>query len=67
MFWADSFGAKYIYDRLKDWSKYHGGIFEPYEYLSTRARQGLSLVRPYIAYSICSDTAFAFTKHHFPL
>jgi enoyl-CoA hydratase/3-hydroxyacyl-CoA dehydrogenase len=43
MFWADSFGAKYIYDRLKDWSKYHGGIFEPYEYLSTRARQGLSL------------------------
>uniref|UniRef100_A0A0D9ZY32 Uncharacterized protein n=1 Tax=Oryza glumipatula TaxID=40148 RepID=A0A0D9ZY32_9ORYZ len=43
MFWADSFGAKYIYDRLKDWSKYHGGIFEPCEYLSTRARQGLSL------------------------
>uniref|UniRef100_A0A0E0L1J6 enoyl-CoA hydratase n=1 Tax=Oryza punctata TaxID=4537 RepID=A0A0E0L1J6_ORYPU len=43
MFWADSFGAKYIYDRLKAWSKYHGGIFEPCEYLSTRSRQGLSL------------------------
>uniref|UniRef100_A0A0D9WFM0 Uncharacterized protein n=1 Tax=Leersia perrieri TaxID=77586 RepID=A0A0D9WFM0_9ORYZ len=44
MFWADSFGTKYIYNRLKAWSKNYGRIFEPCEYLATRAHQGSSLV-----------------------
>uniref|UniRef100_J3M6B7 Uncharacterized protein n=1 Tax=Oryza brachyantha TaxID=4533 RepID=J3M6B7_ORYBR len=48
MFWADSLGTKYIYNRLNAWSKDYGGIFEPCEYLAARARQGSSLVRTYI-------------------
>jgi hypothetical protein len=44
MFWADSLGAKYVYDRLEAWSKDYGELFKPCEYLAARARQGASLV-----------------------
>ncbi|KAF8720007.1 hypothetical protein HU200_024778 [Digitaria exilis] len=45
MFWADSLGAKYVYDRLEAWSKDYGDFFKPCEYLAARARQGASLVK----------------------
>ena len=34
MFWADSLGAKYVYDRLDAWSKDYGDFFRPCEYLA---------------------------------
>ncbi|CAL4907728.1 unnamed protein product [Urochloa decumbens] len=43
MFWADSLGAKYVYDRLEAWSKDYGQFFKPCEYLAARAHQGASL------------------------
>ncbi|AQK85259.1 peroxisomal fatty acid beta-oxidation multifunctional protein MFP2 isoform X1 [Zea mays] len=43
MFWADSLGAKYVYDKLDAWSKDYGEFFRPCEYLAVRARQGASL------------------------
>lgn len=45
MFWADSLGAKYVYDRLDAWSKDYGEFFRPCEYLAVRARHGASLVK----------------------
>ena len=45
MFWANSLGAKYVYDRLDAWSKDYGEFFRPCEYLAVRARQGASLVK----------------------
>jgi hypothetical protein len=52
MFWADSLGAKYVYDRLDAWSKDYGEFFRPCEYLAVRARQGVSLVKIYIIMSL---------------
>ncbi|WVZ98184.1 hypothetical protein U9M48_043653 [Paspalum notatum var. saurae] len=43
MFWADSLGAKYVYNRLEAWSKDYGEFFKPCEYLAARAHQGASL------------------------
>lgn len=46
MFWADSLGAKYVYDKLDAWSKDLAvEFFRPCEYLAVRARQGASLVK----------------------
>ncbi|KAK3001555.1 hypothetical protein RJ639_021178, partial [Escallonia herrerae] len=45
MFWADSFGSKYICSRLDEWSKmYDGGFFKPCSYLVERAAKGAPLV-----------------------
>ncbi|KAJ1262443.1 hypothetical protein BS78_09G117000 [Paspalum vaginatum] len=43
MFWADSLGAKYVYNRLAAWSKDYGEFFKPCEYLAVRAHQDASL------------------------
>lgn len=45
MFWADSLGAKYIFERLDAWSKIYGDFFKPCSYLEERAAKGISLVR----------------------
>ncbi|XP_011621903.1 peroxisomal fatty acid beta-oxidation multifunctional protein MFP2 [Amborella trichopoda] len=46
VFWADSFGAKYICSRLAEWSRTYGGFFKPCAYLEERAAGGLSLSAP---------------------
>jgi enoyl-CoA hydratase/3-hydroxyacyl-CoA dehydrogenase len=51
MFWADSIGAKYVYNRLEAWSKEYGRFFKPCDYLTVRARQNASLVRPGASFS----------------
>lgn len=43
MFWADSFGSKYIYSRLEEWTKLYGEFFKPSSYLAERATKGASL------------------------
>ena len=45
MFWADSFGSKYIYSRLEEWSKTYGEFFEPCAFLAERSAKGAPLVR----------------------
>lgn len=45
MFWADTLGSKYIFERLETWSKAYGDFFKPCSYLSERASKGISLVR----------------------
>lgn len=45
MFWADSFGAKYIHSKLEQWTKQYGDFFKPCAYLAERAARGISLVR----------------------
>jgi hypothetical protein len=62
MFWADSLGAKYVYNRLEAWSKDYGGFFKPCGYLTVRARQNASLVRPGASFLFCSfiDTPLKF-------
>lgn len=44
MFWADTLGSKYIYERLKKWEITYGGFFKPSRYLEERAMNGTSLV-----------------------
>ncbi|XP_042373568.1 glyoxysomal fatty acid beta-oxidation multifunctional protein MFP-a-like [Zingiber officinale] len=48
MFWADSLGAKYIFERLDSWSKIYGDFFNPCSYLAERAAKGISLGAPSI-------------------
>lgn len=43
MKWADTLGAKHICDKLTAWSKAHGKVYEPCEYLKSRAASGASL------------------------
>jgi hypothetical protein len=45
MFWADSFGAKYIHSKLEQWTKQYGNFFKPCDYLAKRAARGISLVQ----------------------
>ncbi|KAI3828946.1 hypothetical protein L1987_03058 [Smallanthus sonchifolius] len=45
MFWGDSVGSKYIYDRLNEWSKMYGEFFKPCDYLAQKAALGAPLVR----------------------
>ena len=45
MFWADTFGSKYIYSKLEEWSKSYGDFFKPCAYLAARAAKGIPLVR----------------------
>lgn len=45
MKWADTLGAKYIAERLADWSKAHGPIYAPCEYLQRKAKSGESLLK----------------------
>ncbi|KAL9284962.1 hypothetical protein ACSQ67_024678 [Phaseolus vulgaris] len=44
IFWADSFGSKYIYSRLQKWSELYGEFFKPCAYLAARAAKGIPLV-----------------------
>ncbi|KAL5713308.1 hypothetical protein ACHQM5_015394 [Ranunculus cassubicifolius] len=44
LFWGDSFGAKYIYSRLEEWTKLYGDFFKPCDYLAEKAAKGNSLV-----------------------
>ncbi|KAJ0603938.1 putative isomerase, Enoyl-CoA hydratase, 3-hydroxyacyl-CoA dehydrogenase [Helianthus annuus] len=37
MFWGDSVGSKYIYERLNEWSNLYGDFFKPCDYLAQRA------------------------------
>ncbi|XP_058077093.1 peroxisomal fatty acid beta-oxidation multifunctional protein MFP2-like isoform X1 [Magnolia sinica] len=46
MFWADSYGSKYICSRLNAWTKTYGDFFKPCAYLAERAAQGASLCGP---------------------
>ncbi|KAL9363732.1 hypothetical protein Peur_041605 [Populus x canadensis] len=46
MFWADSFGSKYIYSRLEEWSKTYGEFFEPCAFLAERGAKGAPLSSP---------------------
>ncbi|KMZ63897.1 Peroxisomal fatty acid beta-oxidation multifunctional protein [Zostera marina] len=43
VFWADTLGSKYIYERLKKWEITYGGFFKPSRYLEERAMNGTSL------------------------
>uniref|UniRef100_A0A1J3FCH9 Peroxisomal fatty acid beta-oxidation multifunctional protein AIM1 n=1 Tax=Noccaea caerulescens TaxID=107243 RepID=A0A1J3FCH9_NOCCA len=46
VFWADTVGAKYIYERLKRLSETYGGFFKPSRYLEERAMKGMLLSEP---------------------
>ncbi|KAI5581090.1 hypothetical protein BDE02_08G197900 [Populus trichocarpa] len=46
MFWADSFGSKYVYSRLEEWSKTYGEFFEPCAFLAERGAKGAPLSSP---------------------
>uniref|UniRef100_A0A5B7BC36 Putative fatty acid beta-oxidation multifunctional protein n=1 Tax=Davidia involucrata TaxID=16924 RepID=A0A5B7BC36_DAVIN len=48
MFWADSFGSKYICSRLEEWSNMYGGFFKPCAYLAERAAKGALLSSPMV-------------------
>ncbi|HEY1601036.1 MAG TPA: 3-hydroxyacyl-CoA dehydrogenase NAD-binding domain-containing protein [Pirellulales bacterium] len=43
MKWADTLGAKYVYDKLAAWSKAYGPVYEPCDYLKRKADKGESL------------------------
>ena len=45
LFWADTVGPKYIYERLKRLSETYGGFFKPSKYLEERAMNGMRLVK----------------------
>ncbi|MFS7926736.1 putative isomerase, Enoyl-CoA hydratase, 3-hydroxyacyl-CoA dehydrogenase [Helianthus anomalus] len=45
MFWGDSVGSKYIYEKLNEWSNLYGDFFKPCDYLAQRAALGAPLVR----------------------
>ncbi|WZZ09823.1 hypothetical protein YC2023_095744 [Brassica napus] len=46
LFWADTVGPKYIYERLKRLSETYGGFFKPSRYLEERATKGMLLSEP---------------------
>ncbi|KAJ0716754.1 putative isomerase, Enoyl-CoA hydratase, 3-hydroxyacyl-CoA dehydrogenase [Helianthus annuus] len=46
MFWGDSVGSKYIYERLNEWSNLYGDFFKPCDYLAQRAALGAPLSSP---------------------
>ncbi|ESQ54343.1 hypothetical protein EUTSA_v10024533mg [Eutrema salsugineum] len=46
LFWADTVGPKYIYERLKRLSETYGGFFKPSRYLEERAMNGMLLSEP---------------------
>ncbi|CAN6912542.1 unnamed protein product [Brassica oleracea] len=46
IFWADTVGPKYIYERLKRLSETYGGFFKPSRYLEERAMNGMRLSEP---------------------
>ncbi|CAN7109002.1 unnamed protein product [Brassica rapa subsp. narinosa] len=46
IFWADTVGPKYIYERLKRLSETYGGFFKPSRYLEERAMNGMLLSEP---------------------
>ncbi|CAH2077630.1 unnamed protein product [Thlaspi arvense] len=46
IFWADTVGPKYIYERLKRLSETYGGFFKPSRYLEERASNGMRLSEP---------------------
>ncbi|XP_027121067.1 glyoxysomal fatty acid beta-oxidation multifunctional protein MFP-a [Coffea arabica] len=43
LFWADTFGSKYICSRLEEWANLYGGFFKPCAYLADRAAKGAPL------------------------
>ncbi|KAF3601745.1 hypothetical protein F2Q69_00033277 [Brassica cretica] len=43
IFWADTVGPKYIYEKLKRLSETYGGFFKPSRYLEERAMNGMRL------------------------
>lgn len=45
VFWADTVGPKYIYERLKRLSETYGSFFKPSRYLEERAMNGMLLVK----------------------
>uniref|UniRef100_M4D1J7 Uncharacterized protein n=1 Tax=Brassica campestris TaxID=3711 RepID=M4D1J7_BRACM len=54
LFWADTVGPKYIYERLKRLSETYGGFFKPSRYLEERATKGMLLVKSsQLFFSIC--------------
>ncbi|KAF8094314.1 hypothetical protein N665_0365s0002 [Sinapis alba] len=46
LFWADTVGPKYIYERLKRLSETYGAFFKPSRYLEERAMKGMLLSEP---------------------
>lgn len=51
MFWADTLGANYIFERLEAWSKMYGDFFKPCSYLTERATKGIPLVSRFQPFS----------------
>lgn len=45
LFWADTVGPKYIYERLKRLSETYGDFFKPSKYLEEMAMRGMLLVK----------------------
>lgn len=43
IFWADTYGSKYIYSKLEAWSKSYGEFFRPCSFLEEKAFKGASL------------------------
>ncbi|KAM7274781.1 hypothetical protein ACFE04_016647 [Oxalis oulophora] len=46
VFWADTIGAKHIYDSLKKWSQLYGNFYKPSKFLEERASKGIRLSAP---------------------
>lgn len=44
MKYADTLGAKYVYDKLKRWADAHGSMYAPCDYLRQKAEAGESLI-----------------------
>ncbi|XP_047316266.1 peroxisomal fatty acid beta-oxidation multifunctional protein MFP2-like [Impatiens glandulifera] len=43
IFWADTYGSKYICSKLEEWSKSYGEFFRPCRFLADKAHKGASL------------------------
>ncbi|KAJ3694535.1 hypothetical protein LUZ60_010015 [Juncus effusus] len=43
VFWADTVGADYIYNKLAKWAEIFGGFFAPCSYLEQHAKKGIPL------------------------
>ncbi|XP_058114184.1 peroxisomal fatty acid beta-oxidation multifunctional protein [Magnolia sinica] len=46
VFWGDSVGSGYIYEKLKKWEQAYGGFFKPSQFLEERAKKGMALSAP---------------------
>ncbi|CAG7884642.1 unnamed protein product [Brassica rapa] len=57
LFWADTVGPKYIYERLKRLSETYGDFFKPSKYLEEMAMRGMLLVKESEAHPGCIEVS----------